>query len=148
FNFKDINSQQKQLEELKSPVIVNLEHRNFNKVHIGALADDLKNKGYGKEIYNALIENQDIISSSEGSATPEAKRVWNSLVKSGDYYWAKIKGEDYFEQIAVSKDKTLIDKFINAKQKDIPNFSIERGEPINTQDNASTIRSDQGQIPE
>jgi hypothetical protein len=137
FKFKDEKRQKKQNEELGSAISVNLESDNFNRVHIGGVSPSNLNKGFGKEIYSTLIESNGIISTSEGSSTEEAQRVWSSLIKSGEYYWAKING-----RTAVSNSEKLINKFIDKLSKDYDNPTIETGVPTTIESNIPT--SDKG----
>ena len=118
FIFKDVNKQKIQLKELGESITVNLERYNFNRVHIGGIAYSLKNKGYGKEIYITLIENNKIISTSLRSSSDDAINLWNSLIKNNKYYYCKI--DDLY--IAISKNKEEINKFVENKQFDNNNI--------------------------
>jgi hypothetical protein len=118
--FKDINKQKIQLKELQSSIIVNLERNNFNRVHINGIAYSIKNKGYGKEIYNSLIENNKIISTSLRSASEDVLNVWNSLKKNNKYFYCKI--DNFY--IGISKYKEEINKFIENKVKLLDNPNI------------------------
>jgi hypothetical protein len=132
FDFKDPEKQSIQEDKL-GPIKVNLEHRNFNRVHISGIASPLLNKGYGKEIYRGLVKQNGIISTSDGaSSTEDAQRVWNSLIKSGDYYWAK-KGPH--TAIATSKEEIdkYIDSFLEDKFSDEP---LEVGSPVRNESSA------------
>lgn len=125
FNFKDNKRQEKQLKELETPIKVNLEHDNFNRVHINGISTSNLNKGFGKEIYHSLIENNGIISTSKGSSSEDANRVWSSLIKSGQYYWATVNNN----HTAIANNRNSIEKFIKkfSYGKDV---LIEDGEPI------------------
>lgn len=126
FNFKDPENEKIQNKELDTSVQVNLEGDNFNRVHINGIADQLQNKGYGKEIYNALVDKFGIISTSEASSSKDVKRVWNSLINNGKYYWAKV-GDNY---LAISKNKKSIDDFIKSKvEYAADGAEIQTGEP-------------------
>lgn len=122
FKFKDEGRESKQVEELDESVTVNLESDNFNRIHIGGISESNRGQGFGKEIYHSLIE-LGVLSTSLGSASQDAERVWRSIMNSGMYYWAEV-GEN---SIAVSKKEDDIDRFVESKYRD--GLEVKRGKP-------------------
>lgn len=110
------------------PVNVQVDKSDNNRIHIDGLSDELKGKGYGKEIYKSLIEKYGIISTSEFSSSKEAKRIWDSLIKSGEYHSGEVTDGEGTSFKAVANSKEAIDKFIKDKQNKFENI-VNRSEP-------------------
>lgn len=126
FIFKDSKNQKIQEKSLDTPIIVNVEGDNFNRVHINGIAEPLKNRRYGREIYQALAEKFGIISTSSASSSEDVQHLWNSLINSNQYHWANL---EYFTAIATDREK--LDKFIEAKKEAFAEEpKIITGEPV------------------
>lgn len=110
FTFKDKKKDKIQKEKL-AEIEVNVERNNFNRLHISGIAEPLQNKGYGKEIYKSLVDKYGHISTSDASSSKDVQRVWDSLTKSGEYYTGEIGPFKI-----VSKEKSIVEKFIKDKQ--------------------------------
>lgn len=143
FIFKENNKQDLQQNNIN----VQVEKSNFNRIHITDIVKELRNKGYGKEIYNYLLDQYGHVSTSEYSSSNDAKRVWDSLKNSGKYFWAEVSDNGNDVQRIVSKTKFWINEFVHDKQNKyendveygIPNEqSIEVNSPIKQTDNEST----------
>lgn len=132
FIFKDRKRQKLQIKELGNSIKVNLEHDNFNRIHINGISRSNKGKGFGKEIYSAMVYStpKGIISTANvyGSSTDDAQRVWDSLIKSGEFYSVKI---GQFK--AIANNQNMIDRFIeNIKRKGWENEVVEKSAPGKT----------------
>jgi len=72
---------------------LDLETRNMNHIHISAIPYALRNIGLGKLIYRKMLQEVGYISTGFAYAriSEDAQRVWESLIKSGEYYYFKSK---------------------------------------------------------
>lgn len=98
--FRDNNLQkiytEMMLEEFDIPdTIIDVETRNMNNIHINAVPTKLRGIGLGKTIYRKVLEELDFITTGFNYAriSSEAQRVWESLIKSDEYYY--FIGPDY-----------------------------------------------------
>jgi len=65
---------------------IEIEIDNFNRIHIGEIAEILKNIGVGKKCYKTMIKELDYISSDSIDRTKDAELVWKSIIKDKNIY--------------------------------------------------------------
>lgn len=72
---------------------IDLETRNMNHIHISAIPYSLRNIGLGKLIYRKVLQELGYITTGfvHARISEDAQRVWESLIKSGEYFYFKSK---------------------------------------------------------
>jgi len=65
---------------------IEIECDNFNRIHIGDIAEILKNIGVGKKCYKTMIKKLGFISSNYKDRTKDAELIWKSIIKEKTIY--------------------------------------------------------------
>lgn len=92
FVFKDADRQAAQLQAEQRSLLVRIQQSDFNRIDLEGVSANSFNANVVTEILHTLLNDPDvkIISAAKTSTEENVLGIWEALMNSGEYSWARV----------------------------------------------------------